>query len=581
MKKIPCGSFPLREITLLLIFLITLSFIGDNKGDRIKADGLGYYDYLPSLFIHHDLVRKDASPGSAQDLYQRIAHLDWYNQLSDNNRMVNKYPVGVSILLTPFFGVATLFAEPTGDANDGYQAVFQQSVYIGALFYLFLALLFFGRLLRCYEINRYWIFFFQTILVLATSVIHYTYYQPAFSHIYSLFAVTAFLLYSKRFFNHPGFRNLGLAALCFGCIVLLRPVNGLIIFFLPFLAGSFMRLTDGLRYIIRNPVYSTAALAIVVITWAIQPLVWYLQTGNWLIYSYGDEYFRWSDPHITDILFSYRKGLFVYTPIMLIACCALVYLGVKRSWYLIATWVGFFSLLTYVLASWWSWFYGCSYGLRAYVEYYPVFLLPFAMMLKGLPVGVRQIFVALGLFCIPLNLIQTYQYREYILHWIDMDAEGYWKVFLKTDDKYKGLLFKKKYNYADYDTIHTVSYDTVALSAEQDTLAFEIPACDIPGFQEVRIIQIRIDGYIPESLDGHVRLSVYPDYKNGYLYRHQVPMIQFPDEAWETATHGLYNYEFQPFGDTTNKWVELTLTTAGSETRFEKVSLHFLRWSGP
>ena len=31
---------------------------------------------------------------------------------------------------------------------------------------------------------------------------------------------------------------------------------------------------------------------------------------------------------------------------------------------------------------------------------------------------------------IPISVIQTYQYKEYILHWIDMDKEKFWKVFL-------------------------------------------------------------------------------------------------------------------------------------------------------
>jgi hypothetical protein len=47
--------------------------------------------------------------------------------------------------------------------------------------------------------------------------------------------------------------------------------------------------------------------------------------------------------------------------------------------------------------------------------------------------------------CTALNLIQTYQYTHYILPAAEMDWQGYKDIFLKTDEKYVGMLTYRAY----------------------------------------------------------------------------------------------------------------------------------------
>jgi hypothetical protein len=44
---------------------------------------------------------------------------------------------------------------------------------------------------------------------------------------------------------------------------------------------------------------------------------------------------------------------------------------------------------------------------------------------------------------VPVNLIQSYQYQKFILHWDQMDRERFWKIFLKTDRKYDGIFYRQ------------------------------------------------------------------------------------------------------------------------------------------
>jgi hypothetical protein len=49
------------EILIIIIFLVLIFSTVSKVTTTVKSDGKGYYDYLPSLFIYNDLVRKDIS----------------------------------------------------------------------------------------------------------------------------------------------------------------------------------------------------------------------------------------------------------------------------------------------------------------------------------------------------------------------------------------------------------------------------------------------------------------------------------------------------------------------------------------
>jgi len=133
-----------------------------------------------------------------------------------------------------------------------------------------------------------------------------------------------------------------------------------------------------------------------------------------------------------DILFSYRKGLFVYTPLLLFSLVGWPYLwrlSKTAAW----AWSAFFILLTYVLSSWWNWWYGGSFGARPYVEYLGLFMLLFALALDRLMKSWRSVLLITAMLVVVLCQVQTYQMRYYQIHWENMDKAKYWEVFLRVD----------------------------------------------------------------------------------------------------------------------------------------------------
>lgn len=78
--------------------------------------------------------------------------------------------------------------------------------------------------------------------------------------------------------------------------------------------------------------------------------------------------------------------------------------------------------------------------MRPFIEYFPFFGILLGIGLTGFPkkVSLLLLFPAAAFFL--LNLIQSFQAYRMILPWDEMNAAKYWRIFLKTDPKYKYML---------------------------------------------------------------------------------------------------------------------------------------------
>ncbi|MFC2129472.1 hypothetical protein ACFLQX_01695, partial [Bacteroidota bacterium] len=222
-----------------------------------------------------------------------------------------------------------------------------------------------------------------------------------------------------------------------GFIALVRPSN-ILVFFILLLwdVKSFRDFGQRVIFFLKKWPYVLLMIAAFFVIWIPQFLYWKAVTGHFLFYSYGAEggAFYWLHPNILDSLFSYRKGWFVYTPIMLIAVLG-IYLLRKRIPQLFLPLVFLVVFMIYVQSSWWSWWFGGGFGLRAYVDIYGLLAIPLAAVLeytfsnsrKVVRIGVPSVIVFLVLF----QLLQHWQYRKNIIHYVGMHKELYWKSFMK------------------------------------------------------------------------------------------------------------------------------------------------------
>ncbi len=435
-----------RLSPVLVIFLILLpALITDitrvrSWNTNINADGYGYYAYLPCVFIYHKLdyqrvieAEHKLRPGMDRD---EVEYPFLPNKI-DISKHTDKYFVGEAIVIAPFFLTAYFVSYLSGFDLNGYSVLFQEAVTLAALFYLFIGLWCLRKLLLKFNIADAVIYFTLVLVVYATNLFYYATIEPSMSHVYSFGLMAVFLYYVKRAMDDTKLRDLLPASLLLGLLVVIRPTNVLIVFVIPFLAGSIQQtkqfLTSILSFKKIAPVFLAAFLAV-----GIQLIKWHAETGHWLVWGYGGEGFDFSRPRFFDMLFSYRKGWFVYTPIMLVALAgAAIMLSIKKDIFRLAIVVVFFLLSTYVLSSWWQWWYGGSFGMRVFIDFYPFYALLFALTLTQIKTRfAKRIMVGVSVLCLALCIIQTIQYNKFIISYDKMNGNRYWNVFLKTADKY-------------------------------------------------------------------------------------------------------------------------------------------------
>ena len=398
--------------------------------DIIEADGKGYYAYLPAAFIYHDL--NFSFFDSIEKKYPN-PHIYYDYRIGEKNKKADKYFVGTAIAMSPFFLLAHFSSGLLGYEADGYSKIYPVMINVAAVFYLFLGLFYLKKLLGRYGTSDNLISFILIAITFATNVFYYTVCEPAMSHIYSFAFITMLLYFLHQFFTSPKAHLILIIAFLYGIIILIRPVNGLIIFIAPFISGNRDRFTKGLLFLRSHFRESLLGIMIFISILFFQLLVYKIQTGNFWIDSYGAEKFNWNDAHPFRFLFSYKKGLFVYTPLAFIGTVGFFRL-IKNSKFQLYSLTIFLLLLLYVLSSWWNWWYGGSFSSRVSIEYYAILalLIHFAYEII-ISKWWRWIYSSLIICCILTCQIQTYQYRYYFIHWEKMDQDHYWKVFLRID----------------------------------------------------------------------------------------------------------------------------------------------------
>lgn len=533
----------LPELIIIFLLIFTINNYIGNVDKTIKADAVGYYEYLPSLFIYHDLNRKDYPYEKNHSKYKRLDNFghSFYNEY--DGYLVNKYPCGTALLQTPFFWWEYI---NRSDDVSGYEYGFQRSVFFATIFYLFLGLVFFRKTLLLYDINRWIIFFCQLLVVFATPVLNFANFDAGFSHNYSFFAITTFCFFSRSFFLKGKLNHFLIASVFLGLIFLLRNPNLIIIGALPILAGNWSSFKLKIQKLFTNWKYLILGVILFLLITFIQLYIWYLQTGHFLVYSYQGEGFNFLDPHFLDVLFSYQKGLFIYTPVLFISLLASIWLLFKSNRFIGLSWLGFFILITYVFSSWWAWHYGASFGMRVYVDFLLILFLPLAILINKAKIhrAFKALLIISCTLCIPINIIQTYQYKEYILHWNQMDKESYWKVFLKTDPIYRGILWRKEVNIDNFEAFKNYTLSSSGLEKNEQLLVFS----DTLYKEEPKVI--RFSQTQDFNINDQTKLKVNVSQNNILVSNLETYLLHFEKEGFNKKHEGYYDMLINDFNST-------------------------------
>ncbi len=415
-------------LSLAIITTVNISYENWNHEYKIIAhDVNSYYAYLPMIFIYGDPAMKfiDDFPEKAQKHY-------WVLDTPAGKRAIIT-SMGLAYLFTPFFLAGHAIAQFTPFAGDEFSAPYKISLIISCLFYLTIGLIFLRKVLRRY-FSEGVTAITLVIITFGTNLLHYVTEEPTMTHAFNFSMFSVFIFMTERWFERPGVKNALLTGALAGLITLVRPSNVIVILLLVFWGiASFNDFIARISFYLKRWYLVLLMIMAFIMVWVPQFWYWHYTSGSVLFNTYSSvgAGFFFDNPQIYHTLFSYRKGWFVYTPVMIFIIPGLIFLYRQHRRLFLPILV-FLLVNIYVISSWWCWWYGGGFGLRSFIDSYALMAIPLAAFItwtikrKQIIKWLLLIFLAGAVY---LNVFQVRQYKRGFLHYVSMSKASYWAVF--------------------------------------------------------------------------------------------------------------------------------------------------------
>jgi hypothetical protein len=300
-------------------------------GARLQSDGFYYFAYLRSLAFDHDVnfLNDYRMLGLGDKTYlftpTRTGHAE------------SAWTIGPALVWSPFFGVGhvaavRLHASGVDVATDGTSYPYRQAICVASLFYGLLGCWFVYRLARLFYPGR--VALPAVVLAIAGSfMLWYFVKEPSMTHAASMASAAGFMWMWAATEGTRRRRDWAVLGILLGVAALIRWQN--VLFALLPGIDALAALVRGARADDRGAVRRTLIDGIIFLSCAIvaflpQMLAWHAIYGSFIARSPVGPEIRWLDPHLVDILWSARNGLFSTTPIAYIGAIGLLLFAVAR-----------------------------------------------------------------------------------------------------------------------------------------------------------------------------------------------------------------------------------------------------------
>ena len=397
----------------------------------IRSDGVSYYVYLPSVVLH-------GSPrlgAIANHIYG--GHFPWWTGILEwpnTSWWLNPHPIGVALLMLPFFLVAHLLTLWSNLPPDGFSRYYQMAAAVSGLVYGALGLALLQRqLARAFSDGVV----LATLVSIAfgTNLFHYLTFDASYSHAYSFFLASALVWLTATWHDQPTRSLAAQLGLVAGLLVLVRHTNGLL-WLIPLLYGVGSSVTVRQRLtLLRERIGDVLTFAAVAGLCLLPQLLLYRSiSGSWLIfgaYQLYSQTFDFSRPDLLGVLFSVQKGLFFWSPLLLAGLAGFVVMPPALRNFRLGSLLVLVAL-TYLIASWFH--FGGSYGHRGFTDVLPLLALPLASIYGWLahrPLAVCSAAAAVSAAAVFLSVFQMLQYWLGVIPFNDTTWEQYRNAFLR------------------------------------------------------------------------------------------------------------------------------------------------------
>ena len=376
------------------------------------SDVSSYYSYLDAAFMHNDLTFS-------------FPNYHWLVKTNEG-KFVPKMSMGLALVYLPGFMVCHTVNVLSGNTIDVYNDTYSYGMYYYAILVVFLGLFVLRKVLLKWYSEKVTAFVLLAVFA-GTNLFYYTMSFNLMPHSFLFTLNVCLIALTIRLYEQQTILTIIGIGLLLGLITLIRPTGALVSVFV-FLYGCHNWHDIKVRFLWwMNNWVSVAFIALLILTvWSPQLFYWKMQSGAYFFYSYGEEGFNFLKPQLINVFFSFRKGWLIYTPIMGLSLIGFYFLYKQKSPFFIST-LSLVLLAFYVLSCWWCWSWGGSFGIRAFIDYYPYLAFPLAAFFKQTIEHFKSnTIVALTSFLVAFNLLQTYQYIAVVIHWDNMTKEAYW-----------------------------------------------------------------------------------------------------------------------------------------------------------
>lgn len=371
---------------LVLFFVLSLPLVNPI----VHGDGVGYYAYARAPLIQHNLNFDDdwrhGNPNFAQSRVDPEGQLR-PEEYTETAHVSNLFSVGPAILWSPFLipvhlGVLAYDAVGGHVAANGFSFPYILAMAAGTAVYGFLGLLL-GFSLAGKYVDEKWAFLATVGIWFGSSLPVYMYFNPAWSHAHSAFAVALFFWYWDR--TRPDrtpwqWLVLGLIS---GLMVDVYFANGVFLL-LPLIESlreyaSFREvgLVRVKQLFVTNLMFLAAMVVAALPTFITRKIVFggYLNFG-----SYANQAWDWSAPFWKSVLFSSDHGAISWTPLLGFALIGLAFCTKRARGLTMYLGVAFLAFY-YLIASYPYWDGLSSFGNRFFISLTPIYIFGLASLL--------------------------------------------------------------------------------------------------------------------------------------------------------------------------------------------------------
>lgn len=570
----------------MLFAFIVVNNIFFFPSNSITYDVFGYYLYLPLSFIADGSIAENYEYLKAINATYSNSDTLYQIQSLPNGNFVLKYTCGWSIWYAPFFFIAHLLAGITNYPADGFSAPYQTMIAFGSIFYSLIGVYFLYKIARHYFSSKLSLILIALIVLGTNYLFHNTMHgQNAMTHNILFTGYAAVIWLTIRWYKNQNVRTIILLGVVCGLIILTRPTD-ITCLLIP-LFWPTENEDSKIQLFKRKWKQLLLFTAIILVIGSVQLVYWKVVTGQFLFLDYGNpaEGFDFLAPHWKEVLFSFRKGWYIYTPLMLLSTIGFIplYRSNKRIFLPLFT---FFLINLYITSSWSCWWYAQSFSQRALIPSMVIMVFPMGYLFKALvnKIYLRYLVVLVSILFVLLNIFQTIQFTLGVIPGDRMTREYYFASFgmLNPNEKLKSELLminrkeSEKVNFYDTKYYHAKTvyqndfesadkkYSTQSYSGQYSfqldentiyTSAIKMPFDSLTKKDHAFIvIQAKIFK-TQASSDKPTLLTASFDYKGATYKWRSKSIAELPENEWST--------------------IEMVYLTPEPRTKQDQLNVHF------